>query len=60
MGYIWKFDNMETQNKHEVSLGSHSFRIHLSFLKILAWTLEQVFIMVNFNSDVKLTHKLGK
>ena len=26
-GYIWKFDNVETQNKHEVSLGSCLLKI---------------------------------
>ena len=36
MGYIWKFDNVETQNKHEVSLGSFLLKMQLSFLKILA------------------------
>jgi len=30
------------------------------FLKILAWTLEQGFIMVSFYSDAELMHKLGK
>ena len=33
MGYIWKFDNVETQNKHEVSLGFCLFKMHLSFSK---------------------------
>ena len=56
MGYIWKFDNVETQNKHEVSLGSCLFKMHLSFSKILAWTLEWVFIMVSFYSDVELSY----
>ena len=61
MGYIWKFDNVETQNKHEVSLGSCLLKIPFFFLgKILAWTLERVFIMVNFYSDAELMHKLGK
>ena len=60
MGYIWKFENVETQNKHEVSLGSCLFKTQLSFSKILAWTLEQVFIMVSFYSDAELIHKLGK
>ena len=32
----------------------------LSFSEILAWTLEWVFIMVSFYSDVELMHKLGK
>ena len=54
MGYIWKFDNVETQNKHEVGLGSCLFKMRLSFLKILAWTLEWVFITVSFYSDVEL------
>ena len=60
MGYIWKFENVETQKKHEVSLGSCLFKTQLSFSKILAWTLEQVFIMVSFYSDAELIHKLGK
>ena len=60
MGYIWKFDNVEAQNKHEVSLGSCLFKIRLSFSKILAWTLKLVFIMVSFYSDAELMHKLGK
>ena len=34
MGYIWKFDYVETQNKHVVSLGSCLFKMHLSFLNI--------------------------
>ena len=33
MGYIWKFDNVETQNKHKVSLGSCLFKMPLSFSK---------------------------
>ena len=33
MGYIWKFDNVETQKKHEVSLGSYLFEMRLSFQK---------------------------
>ena len=51
MGYIWNFDSVETQNKHEVSLGSCLFKMHLSFLKILAQTLDRVFVMVSFYSD---------
>ena len=34
MGYIWKFDNMETQNEHKVSLGPCLFKMNLSFSKI--------------------------
>ena len=60
MWYIWKFDKVETQNKHEFTLGSCLFKMHLSFLKILAWTLKRIFIMVSFYSDVELMHKLGK
>ena len=37
LGTFENFDNVETQNKHEVSLGSCLFKMHLSFLKILAW-----------------------
>ena len=48
MEYIWKFDNGETQNKHAIGLGSCSFKMHLSFLKILAWTLERVFYRGEF------------
>ena len=33
-GYSWKFDNVETQNKHEVSLGPCLFKMNLSFSKI--------------------------
>ena len=54
MGHIWKFDNVETQNKHEISLDSFLLKMHLSFSKILAWTLEWVFITVSFYSDVEL------
>ena len=60
MGYIWKFDNVETQNKHEISLGSLLLKMQLSFLKILAWILERVFIMGSFYGDAGLMHKLGK
>ena len=34
MGYIWKFDKMETQNEHKVSLGPCLFKMHLLFSKI--------------------------
>ena len=34
MGYIWKFYNVETPNKREVSLGSCLFKMHLSFRNI--------------------------
>ena len=34
MGYIWKFDKMETQNEHKVSLGPCLFKMNLSFSKI--------------------------
>ena len=61
MGEKWgTFDNVETQHQHEVSLGPCLFKMHLSFLKILAWTLNRVFIMVSFYSDARLMHKLGK
>ena len=60
MWYIWKFDNVETQNKHEVSLGSCLFKTHPSFSKILAWTLKRIFNLVSFYSDTELMHKLSK
>ena len=44
----------------EVSLGSCLFKMHLSFSKIVAWTLDWDFIMVSFYSDIELMHKLGK
>ena len=53
MGYIWKFDNVETQNKHEVSLGFCLFKMHLSFSKYWlgpcrinaqAWQVTETFI----------------
>ena len=59
MGYIWKFDNMETKKEHEVSLVLAYLKCTYHF-EILAWTLDQVFIMVSFYSDVGLMHKLGK
>ena len=33
MGYIWKFDNVQTQNEHKDSLGSCLCKMHLSFSK---------------------------
>ena len=60
LGTFENFDNVETQNKHEVSLGSCLFKMHLSFSKIVAWTLDWDFIMVSFYSDLELMHKLGK
>ena len=60
MGHIWKFNNVETQNKHVVSLGLCSFKMHLSFFRTFAWTLERVFIIVSLYSDAELLHKLGK
>ena len=54
------FDNMETQHQHKVSLGPCLFKMHLSFSKNLAWTLNQVFIKVGFYSDARLMHKFGK
>ena len=69
MGYIWKFDNVETQNKHEVSLGSCLFKMHLSFLKYWLGHLSGFFffffliifffIIMSFYSDVELMQKLG-
>jgi len=53
MGYIWKFVNVETQNKHEVSLGSCLCKMNLSFFEILAGTIDWVFIMVSFYSDAQ-------
>ena len=50
---------METKKEHEVSLVLAYLKCTYHF-EILAWTLDRVFIMVSFYSDVELMHNLGE
>ena len=63
MGKKWgTFENLPMW-KHKTNTKFAQVLAHLKctyHFQILAWTLERIFIMGSFYSDVELMHKLGK